>query len=154
MKNKKGLIWAILFWLFIFIVGSLIVSFLIYPQNFQSFKSNVKSINSPLITNGISSLLEPSFECNEELNEWIKIKKLQKPRSFNVWIVEKKTFLNKEELVDYAYNLKVKNRVDIKRNLKIEEGEINSVLIKSEGRIADLEYSNLRIFICDKGVLK
>ena len=34
----------ILMWLFIFIIGSLIVNFLIYPSSFESFKSNVKRI--------------------------------------------------------------------------------------------------------------
>jgi len=34
----------ILVWLFIFIVGSLIVSFLIYPSSFESFKENIKNI--------------------------------------------------------------------------------------------------------------
>jgi hypothetical protein len=34
----------IVIWLLIFIIGSLIVSFLIYPETFQSFKSNIKNI--------------------------------------------------------------------------------------------------------------
>lgn len=34
----------ILIWLFIFIIGSLIVNFLISPNSFQSFKENIKSI--------------------------------------------------------------------------------------------------------------
>jgi len=35
---------GIIIWLVLFIVGSLIVSFLIYPSSFQSFKSNVEDI--------------------------------------------------------------------------------------------------------------
>ncbi len=46
-----GLINQIFLWLFIFIVGSLIVSFLIYPSSFNSFKSNVKSISGDVIEN-------------------------------------------------------------------------------------------------------
>ena len=45
------LIKQIFSWLFIFIVGSLIVSFLIYPNSFNSFKYNVKSISKDVIDN-------------------------------------------------------------------------------------------------------
>jgi hypothetical protein len=38
-------------WLLVFIVGSLIVSFLIYPNSFQSFKSNIKSIIPSTLSN-------------------------------------------------------------------------------------------------------
>jgi len=58
LKNKMGLIKQIFLWLFIFIVGSLIVSFLIYPSSFNSFKSNVKSISKDVIDN------TKSFENN------------------------------------------------------------------------------------------
>ena len=40
----------ILIWLFVFIVGSLIVSFLIYPNTFQSFKSNIEEIEDSITT--------------------------------------------------------------------------------------------------------
>lgn len=46
----------ILIWLGVFIVGSLIVSFLIYPTSFQSFKSNVKSILPSTSNNNPSSI--------------------------------------------------------------------------------------------------
>ena len=36
----------IMIWIFIFVVGSLIVSFLIYPESFSSFKENVKDITN------------------------------------------------------------------------------------------------------------
>ena len=38
------IIGQVIFWLFIFIVGSLIVTFLISPNSFNNFKDNVKSI--------------------------------------------------------------------------------------------------------------
>ena len=41
----------ILVWVFVFIVGSLIVSFLIYPQTFESFKSNIKGITGNVVGN-------------------------------------------------------------------------------------------------------
>lgn len=39
----------IFLWLIVFIVGSLIVSFIIYPQSFQSFKLNIKRITGNVI---------------------------------------------------------------------------------------------------------
>ena len=39
-----GIIKEIIFWLFIFIVGSLIVSFLIYPETFTIFKERFNQI--------------------------------------------------------------------------------------------------------------
>jgi len=153
MKNKKGLIGMIFIWIFIFVVGSLIVTFLVNPSSFQSFKSDIQSISSPLITNGISTVSKPTFECNEELNEWIRIKKLKEPSSYRLWVVEKKTFSNKEELVDYAFDLNAMSQYNLRRNLKDVDGEISSVLLKSEGRMLDMEYSNLRVFACYNGEL-
>ena len=45
----------ILIWLLVFIVGSLIVSFLVYPSSFQSFKSNVKSIVPSISNSNLNS---------------------------------------------------------------------------------------------------
>jgi hypothetical protein len=59
---------SIFVWLLIFIVGSLIVSFLIYPSIFQSFK---QSITSKISGNAISSL--PSNN-NSNPSENLKIK--------------------------------------------------------------------------------
>ncbi len=43
MKYKqRSRLREVFFWLFIFIVGSLIVHFLIYPETFESFKENAK----------------------------------------------------------------------------------------------------------------
>lgn len=46
----------ILIWLIIFIVGSLIVSFLIYPQSFQSFTSNIKSVSISKVFSGVGTI--------------------------------------------------------------------------------------------------
>lgn len=52
-------------WLLIFIVGSLIVSFLINPNSFQSFKSNIKSITGFSI-DSFSSINFEDFNKNPE----------------------------------------------------------------------------------------
>ena len=56
-------------WLFIFIVGSLIVSFLIYPSSFESFKSNVKSISDNVINK-----LQTSKEKLNKDNPYVYVK--------------------------------------------------------------------------------
>jgi hypothetical protein len=45
----------VLMWLFIFIVGSLILTFLVSPNSFQNFKSNVNNIITPLTSNVVKN---------------------------------------------------------------------------------------------------
>ena len=69
----------ILIWLCIFIIGSLIVSFLIYPESFDSFKEKVKSIKPPsnniLSQSTIQYLDLKDYQKNQEfyLGKEIKI---------------------------------------------------------------------------------
>jgi hypothetical protein len=42
-------------WLFVFVVGSLIVTFLVSPNSFQNFKSNINNIIVPLTSNVIKN---------------------------------------------------------------------------------------------------
>ncbi len=104
-------------WLVVFIVGSLVVTFLIYPNSFQLFKQNIASkINS----NVISSLQTPfDFKCEEGLNEWLKTEKVKLSSSVSINVIEKKTFTNKTELLEYVDNWNAFNEYEIKQ--KIEE---------------------------------
>ncbi len=62
----KETIKYIFLWLFIFIVGSLIVSFLIYPESFQSFKYNIKSSIPDINILQKSTVLEKEY-CKENI---------------------------------------------------------------------------------------
>ncbi len=77
---------TILIWLFIFIVGSLIVNFIINPNEFESFKSNIKEkiseINIPDLKNSkeeasqqkdytTKNFLEEKSKKEEEIHDLI-----------------------------------------------------------------------------------
>jgi len=71
----KNLIKYILVWVFVLVVGSLIVSFLIDPNSFQSFKSNVASIFPEKEKIEISDLKK--INTDNELQEDNKIKSVE-----------------------------------------------------------------------------
>ena len=69
MKNKKAIsIGYILEWLVIFIVGSLIVSFLIYPESFTSFKENIKETSSKVVTPTVTPIEDSSIKTDKTNN--------------------------------------------------------------------------------------
>jgi len=45
----------VILWLFVFVVGSLIVTFLVSPNSFQNFKSNINNVIVPLTSNVIKN---------------------------------------------------------------------------------------------------
>lgn len=63
--------------LFIFVVGSLFLTFLIYPQSFDSFKNNVMTITGNIISSISGSLPEDGFtkvsikELNKNPSEYL-----------------------------------------------------------------------------------
>ena len=63
----------ILIWLGVFIVGSLVVSFLIAPSSFQSFKSNIKSIIPKANIPQKSTSLGNNNDYCEEMNNMNKL---------------------------------------------------------------------------------
>lgn len=66
MNKKATGFGQIILWLGIFIVGSLIVTFLVNPNSFENFKSNLKSIvpqyETQEVVNGTSSVITNKFE--------------------------------------------------------------------------------------------
>jgi len=107
----------VLGWLAMFVIGSLIVSFLIYPQSFQSFKANIVS---KINTNAIASLSDSSnFACEEQLKDWLKTDRIKLPSSVSVSVIEKKSFTDKTKLLEYIDKWNAFNEYEIKK--KIEE---------------------------------
>jgi len=108
----------IFIWLGIFIVGSLIVTFLISPNSFQSFKSNMKSIipeneNAEILNSNeinfdnttnpnsqgkVVSYSEES-KCKSEYNKYSKIGEDKWSVNFNFNLIEK--IQDKEELREF-----------------------------------------------------
>jgi hypothetical protein len=64
MKEKMS-IKEILIWLFIFIIGSLIVTFLINPNSFESFKENLISISRTNQSQGVNIIKLIPYEMEE-----------------------------------------------------------------------------------------
>ncbi len=61
MKNKKGLIGQTIFWLFIFVVGSLIVNFIIDPSSMSIVEDKVSEVKN-------------LFQFKKEYIDYIEIK--------------------------------------------------------------------------------
>ncbi len=77
MKNKKGLIRQTIFWLFIFVVGSLIVNFIIDPSSMSVVEDKVSEVKSlfqfqkeEINKTGVKSL----FKFEKEYIDYIEIK--------------------------------------------------------------------------------
>ena len=122
---------GIFIWLLIFIVGSLIVTFLVSPDSFKDFKTNVgKTISSiNLNTKVDNSVIESNFKCEEELGEWLREEKIKLSSSTSVEVIEKKSFTNKTELLGYIDKWGALNEYETKKYIneitKIEEEPIN-----------------------------
>jgi len=154
-----GLIKQIFVWLFIFIIGSLIVNFLIHPYSFNSFKSNAKSISEDIIDNvksfendvqQKSTQLEIDNYCEENII----------PEELKVW-----RYYTIEEATRYSGNMgeqKITNSVepDIRGNFenpKWKDGtdmviQLNSVFkpsFKSNCRIGNKEGENINYIYCE-----
>lgn len=103
MKNIMEFKYIFL-WLSIFIIGSLIVNFLIYPHSFQSFKSNV---NNLLSTNIINQKLKQETSttstnsCLNELKEKLKITKAKSPFDLTTKIEEYQKFSDTPSALKY-----------------------------------------------------
>lgn len=82
----------ILIWLTIFVVGSLIVSFILSPNLASNFIESIKS-NSK-----ISSISSEDFPCISSFEEYIKIKEM---RGYDLNLIETKEFNDKQILKDY-----------------------------------------------------
>ncbi|MDD5700173.1 MAG: hypothetical protein PHH00_03205 [Candidatus Nanoarchaeia archaeon] len=68
--NKRGGFGKVLGWLFLFVVGSLIVAFLVSPNSFNNFKQNIKSIiPNSISSNVISNNLSTNSNVDSLLNK-------------------------------------------------------------------------------------
>lgn len=62
--NNKGSFGQGVMWLFVFVVGSLIITFLVSPDSFQSFKSNVQSISGNMVSSLSNSINNQSDDVS------------------------------------------------------------------------------------------
>jgi len=83
----------ILVWLFIFIVGSLIVNFVVFPSSFESFKENIKSVIQKV---EIEHLKLYEDKCSIKFNECKEIAEAKLGNSFEVHKIKK--FEQSEEI--------------------------------------------------------
>lgn len=95
-------------WLFVFIVGSLIVTFLVSPGSFDSFKDNIKSITGKVTSNvgnnlNTEKLDEPQdaqiIECLAKFNECKRISETKTDTSIRINEYEK--FTNYNEAMNF-----------------------------------------------------
>jgi len=68
--NKRGGFGKVFGWLFVFVVGSLIVTFLVNPNSFNDLKQNIKGITSSISGNSISNNSEDPLliKCRDSFN--------------------------------------------------------------------------------------
>jgi hypothetical protein len=64
-----------------------------------------------------------SFRCEEELSEWLKTEKIKLSSSVSVKVVEKKSFTNKTELLDYVDGWNSFNEYEVEKKI----GEITKM---------------------------
>ena len=138
----------ILIWLGIFIIGSLIVSFLIYPSSFQLFKSNVKSIlpsSSDVKISSISQVDSSLLSCQNEIKEKSRIAEEKSPLTLNIDIREYKEFDNSLSALQYLEEWDLVGYELF--NNDIHGGEQNIDLNKDEDIKKIIEYDNIIIFL-------
>lgn len=103
--NKRANIGYIFGLLIVFVVGSLIVTFLVSPGSFNNFKSNVKSIlpspsiNSNVISNSATQTLLDKCKISLSKCEDITRKKFG---TFSVTLLDSKEINNLEEGEDFS----------------------------------------------------
>lgn len=91
----------ILVWLFVFIIGSLIVSFLISPNSFSYLKNNIGSIVSSDFTSSSIQEKDPMItNCINQMKSCIDISK-KKMNHLSVDIIEYEKIYNKESAQEY-----------------------------------------------------
>lgn len=122
-------------WLFIFVIGSLIVSFLISSESFDSFKQNVGDITGNVINNikdlKIDSISEKSsgkekqdIQINECLAKFEECKRISEAKnSASIKINEYEKFTEYNEAVEF-YRTWSSSDVVFMLNSGIEQGYI------------------------------
>lgn len=102
--TNRTILKEIFLWLFIFIVGSLIVTFLIDPESFNSFKSNIKDIiatnNQPLL-NSIEVKEDPLInQCYKSINKCLDVAKTKYP-TLSIKILKFEKFNDNESALKF-----------------------------------------------------
>lgn len=136
-------------WLVVFIVGSLIVTFLISPTSFDSFKSNIGSIiptKSEVSLNSASIANNPSLaNCQNEIGEKTRIAEEKSPVSLDISIREYKSFNNSLSALEYLEEWKLMgNELFILGNQYYEP---NIDLNKEEDLDKIVEYDDIIVFL-------
>jgi len=159
MKFKE-----IIIWLGIFIVGSLIVTFLISPGSFDRFKDNVKDITEKDIIkqtiNKTTTLTEPEdiqiTECLERFNECKRISETK--TGVSIKIIEYKKFTEYNKALEfyttwtspYTKSLMVSGMM---KNYFLPKDNFPIVLIASSAKWnINSEYGNIQdsyVAVCD-----
>jgi len=128
----------ILIWLGIFIIGSLVVNFLIYPSSFDSFKSNLKDFATNPTLDG-NNYLEYSIE-EDIISEEIKESKIIKTKSKNSMpcskelnrYIQRQTIKYSQISSDYKLNILEKKRFDSNEEIKMYIWKLNPISKKTE----------------------
>ncbi len=124
-----------------------IFSYISYPNVRQQTNSFFTYVGSKVQDIGASQnkISGSNFRCEEELSEWLKTEKIRLSSSVSVKVVEKKSFTNKTELLDYVDKWNSFNEYEIKKRIeeitKMPEPQGNYDL-RREGKkfILDFDY--------------
>ncbi len=111
MKGKE-----IFIWLFLFIVGSLIVSFLVSPGSFDSFVDNIQSVvpafdssGSGYSSDGLSN--SDYSSCLSEIKERSRMAEEKSMLNLDVSVIEYKRFNNTHSALEYLYDWGIVTKV-------------------------------------------
>jgi len=148
-----GFVRKLFVWILVFIIGSLILSFIFNPSLFDSFKRNVGNIIQEEPENSVEAtktMSNPSHQaCLNEVNQKAELWKKKSSYKAFYEIVDSKHFDNPKDALDYFdmwsfYTHKIVHEEDISK-----ENDITIVIVK----LGNDQYSLSYPFVCVKGKL-
>lgn len=163
MKNKRASAGEIVIWLIVFIVGSLIVTFIVSPDSFGSFKSNVKSVIPSTTSMGTTSSSSSSqvkdtslVNCQSEIKEKARIAKEKSVLDLDIDVREYKKFNDTMSALEYMKDWNIIGNVvsgypnpypEFFINPYEDSNFINLDITKQENNKYIIEQDNIIIFL-------
>ena len=142
-------------WLGVFIVGGLIVTFLVTPNSFQSFKSNIKSIipdNSNLQKSNSITKDSLMLQCENSFNECKDI--AERKYDLSISLIEKEKFEDSEKAQEFYKTWEGFNQLDllysITKSYREEELDNEMPIVIFAIKINTKEIQRPLVIVCNK----
>lgn len=140
--NLKYIITSVI----ILVIALTIFSYIFNPEIRYQTNTFFLRIGDKISNIGISNNnLSSNFRCEEELKGWLRLEKIKNPSSVNIKVIEKKSFTNKTELLDYINGWGAFNEYEIEKQIeditKMPEAQGDYDLTREDNNfILDFDY--------------